>query len=120
MPVRGLSSVRRKTKSVANNIADKRTQRALTKVLIVGAGFAAIMTPVDTSFLVNSQYRKVVFVGDGYTGMVGYTAKYSAAVHDPANPQKFKKVGAEKEFLTKGFEQNAAAINEIFAKEMQV
>lgn len=111
MPVTGLSSARRSTVQLVANVTQRKAQRAVTVALIIGAGYAAIMTPIDTSFLINGQYRKVSKVGAGFSGLIGYTANYAAAVHDPSNPQRFKRAGAEKLFLQKGFEENRAEID---------
>lgn len=78
--------------------------RGMTQALVLGAAEASVMTPVDTSTLLNSQYRDVRKEGDAIVGTVGYTAAYALAVHDPANPQKFRRATAEKEFLKQGFE----------------
>lgn len=91
----------------------QRAVRGMTQALILGASEAAAMTPIDTSTLLNSQYRDVQQDGAQIRGRVGYTADYAAAVHDPDNPQRFRRAGAEKEFLRKGFdnaEPNIAAV----------
>lgn len=77
----------------------------MTKALILGASEASVLTPIDTSTLLNSQYRKVEVDGERIVGTVGYTAEYAAAVHDPDNAQNFRRATAEKEFLRKGFER---------------
>jgi hypothetical protein len=88
-------------------VAGKQRQAAIgmTKALILGASEASGMTPIDTSTLLNSQYRRVEVDGERIVGTVGYTADYAAAVHSPDNPQTFRRPTAEKEFLKKGFER---------------
>lgn len=81
-----------------------RAARGMTQALIIGASEASVMTPIDTSTLLNSQFRKVEQDGQRIVGTVGYTADYALAVHDPDNPQTFRRASAEKEFLKKGFE----------------
>lgn len=121
MPVRGLSSARRITTSLIANVAERKAQRAVTVALIIGAGYAANLTPIDTSFLINGQYRKVDKAPmGGYTGLIGYTASYAAAVHDPSNPQRFQRAGAEKEFLRKGFDNNLREIDEQVAASFRL
>ena len=78
------------------------------------------MTPIHTSVLINSQYRKIEKRGASIRGEVGYTAGYALPVHDPNNPQNFRRATAEKEFLRKGFDQNRAKIDEIIMKGMRV
>jgi hypothetical protein len=51
---------------------------------------------------------------------VGYTADYAQYVHDPANPQRFRRASAEKLFLAKGFNRNLAQIDAIVKKGMKV
>ena len=82
-----------------------KAARGMTQALILGASEAAVMTPIDTSTLLNSQFRDVRLEGEKVVGTVGYTADYAEAVHDPKNKQNFRRASAEKEFLRKGFEQ---------------
>lgn len=84
---------------------DSRQRKAaagMSKALILGASEASVLTPIDTSTLLNSQYRKVAADGTRIVGTVGYTAEYALAVHDPDNPQTFRRTSAEKEFLANG------------------
>lgn len=83
---------------------EQRAARGMTQALILGASEASVLTPIDTSTLLNSQYRQVQKDGSKVVGTVGYTASYALSVHDPANPQNFRRATAEKEFLKKGFE----------------
>lgn len=83
----------------------QRAARGMTQALILGASEAAALTPIDTSTLLNSQYRRVERDGERIVGTVGYTAAYALPVHDPDNPQNFRRASAEKEFLRKGFER---------------
>lgn len=79
-------------------------ERGMTQALILGASEASVMTPIDTSTLINSQYRRVEVEDSKVVGTVGYTAAYAVPVHDPENKQRFRRPSAEKEFLSKGFE----------------
>jgi phage tail sheath protein FI len=79
--------------------------RSMTQALILGASEASTLTPIDTSTLINSQYRAVEKVGSKVVGRVGYTADYALAVHDPDNKQTFRRASARKEFLKLGFER---------------
>jgi hypothetical protein len=82
-----------------------RAAGAMTQALVLGASEASVLTPIATSVLLNSQYKDVQREGQKVRGRVGYTAEYAAAVHDPDNPQRFRRASAEKEFLKKGFER---------------
>ena len=84
---------------------EQKAARGVTQALILGASEASVMTPVDTSTLLNSQFRNVTKEGSKIVGTVGYTAEYAKYVHDPNVKQKFRRSTAEKEFLKKGFEE---------------
>ena len=94
------------TNKLPQFVADRqaRTARAMTQALIIGASEASVLTPIDTSTLINSQFRDVRKTGDKIVGTVGYTAAYAVPVHDPGNPQNFRRPSAKKEFLKNGFE----------------
>ena len=83
----------------------QKLARGMTQSLVLGASEASVMTPIDTSTLLNSQYRLVQPDGARVVGTVGYTAEYAAAVHSPDVKQTFRRASAEKEFLRKGFEK---------------
>ena len=84
---------------------EQKAARGVTQALILGASEASVMTPVDTSTLLNSQFRNVTKEGSKIVGTVGYTAEYAKYVHDPNVKQVFRRSTAEKEFLRKGFEE---------------
>lgn len=84
---------------------EQKAARGVTQALILGASEASVMTPVDTSTLLNSQFRRVDKEGSRIVGTVGYTAEYARYVHDPNVKQVFRRSTAEKEFLRKGFEE---------------
>ena len=84
---------------------EQKAARGVTQALILGASEASVMTPVDTSTLLNSQFRSVAKEGSKIVGTVGYTAEYAKYVHDPNIKQRFRRSTAEKEFLRKGFEE---------------
>ena len=57
--------------------------------------------PVDTSFLINSEFRTTSMSGNVARGTIGYGAKYAPYVHD--GPQKnWQKPGASNRFLELG------------------
>lgn len=116
--VKGVKQVARKVNRAIDNIQDRKVVRALTSAMIIGGSQAAIYTPIDTSYLINSQFREIVINGTRITGRVGYTANYAAYVHDPSIPQNFRRSTAQKEFLTKGFEDERELIDRTIAREM--
>lgn len=89
---------------------ERRAARGMAQAMVLGASEAAVLTPIDTSALLNSQYRDVQKRGTAIVGTVGYTAGYALHVHDPKNQQQFRRATAEKEFLVKGFERQRSGI----------
>lgn len=107
------------TARVVNNLQrfasemKRRAARGMTQALVLGASEASVLTPIDTSTLLNSQYRRVEKSGERIVGTVGYTAEYALPVHDPEHRQRFRRASAEKEFLKKGFERAAQNITAV-------
>lgn len=123
MPVKGLREVRQSLKRITGEISGPMAEKALTEVMIVAAGYAATMTPIDTSNLINSQFRQITNSGSKVSAMLGYTAAYAAAVHDAKGTLKGTNTprsatdpsrgnvwdpDAEPEFLRKAFEDSDA------------
>lgn len=121
MALRGLREARQKTKQIVTDIVQKKAVRAVHRALNIGALQAAVYTPIDTSFLINGQFKDIKIInGVKVTGRVGYSANYAVQVHDPAVVQKFRRATARKEFLTKGFEDSLAEINAAVLDEMKL
>lgn len=121
MPARGIQRVRHNIARAIADIDKLNTHRAVYAILSQGAAMAQVMTPIDTGFLVNSQYAPQITHHKGKTtGHIGYTALYAAAVHEalgtmrgeprPSNRGNHWDPNAEPEFLKKGFEQIRPAI----------
>ena len=98
---------------------EQKAARGVTQALILGASEASVMTPVDTSTLLNSQFRNVAKEGSKIVGTVGYTAEYAKYVHDPNVKQKFRRSTAEKEFLRKGFEEAEPNIRAVITEAIK-
>lgn len=135
MPVRGIKEAVRDTDMLIDSIASIRAERAVTVALSIGGAYATMLTPIDTSNLANSQYRRVNINGKVVVGVVGYTARYALWVHEAPGKLKgqprahFGKTAegkefgggtgngnywdpkAEPQFLRKGFENNRARID---------
>lgn len=133
MPMKGVKEAKAATKALVGRIAGDLTERTVTEILIIGAGYASILTPVDTSLLINSQYRHVTHVFGATFGRVGYTAAYAAAVNAMSGKLKgqpradfgttragqafgggtgvgnYWDPGGEPDFLRKGFERDGKA-----------
>ena len=121
MAVRGLDQALRNTDRLANTLIKNKALRAMHRALNIGALQAAIYTPIDTSFLINGQFKNIKIInGVKVTGKVGYGANYAVAVHDPKVIQKFRRSTAKKEFLTKGFEESISDIDAAVLDEMKI
>ena len=97
-----------------------RGERGMTAALIEGAAEASVFTPIDSSDLLNSQYKSVRRVGGKITGTVGYSVDYALPVHDPDVKQTFRRASARKEFLKLGFEQAEPKIRAILKGAIKV
>ncbi|EPK0224224.1 MULTISPECIES: hypothetical protein [Enterobacter] len=118
--VKGISQAKKNLNALVGDIHGRKVVRAMQSALIIGGSQAALYTPIDTSTLINSQFREITVNGNRVTGRVGYSANYAAYVHDPSVPQKFRRATARKEFLTKGFEDTQRQIDAVIAKEMSL
>ncbi|WP_226052653.1 HK97 gp10 family phage protein [Dickeya chrysanthemi] len=116
--VRGIAQSKRGLERIINDIQGRKAVRAIQSAMLIGAAQAALYTPIDTSTLLNSQYRELTVRGTRLTGRVGYSSNYAVYVHDPNVPQVFRRATAEKEFLTKGFADTREQINEVMRKEL--
>lgn len=118
--VRGINQAKANLDKILNDVQGIKVVRAIQSALIIGSSQAALYTPIDTSTLLNSQYRELDVNGTKVTGRVGYSANYAVYVHDPNVPQTFRRATARKEFLTKGFEDTREQIDAVMRKELQL
>lgn len=118
--VKGISQAKANLDKLISDVQGRKVVRAIQSALIIGSSQAALYTPIDTSTLLNSQYRELDVNGTKVTGRVGYSASYALYVHDPNVPQTFRRATAQKEFLTKGFEDMKDAIDRTIKKEMSL
>jgi len=118
--LRGVQRTVRNTNRIINDIQGRKIVRALQSAMLIGGARAALYTPIDTSALINTEFREIIPNGAIVTGRVGYSTNYAVYVHDPANPQQFRRSTAKKEFLTLGFEEERSAIDAAVAKELSL
>lgn len=78
MPIKGASQVKAKIKASFEDARGEKTYKAIYAILWQGSQLSLTITPVDTSFLVNSLYKPQV---NGTIGQVGYMASYARFVH---------------------------------------
>ncbi|ORJ47848.1 hypothetical protein B2M27_23785 [Kluyvera intermedia] len=86
--VRGIQQAQESLRRIIDDIQGRKVVRAIQSALVIVGAQAAIYTPVDTSTLLNSQFREIMVNGTRVTGRVGYSANYAAYVH--AMPGKLK------------------------------
>ena len=118
--VTGVRQAQANLNKLIGDIQGRKTVRAIQSALLIGGAQAALYTPIDTSTLINSQYRDISVNGTLITGRVGYSANYAVYVHDPSIPQNFRRSTAQKEFLTKGFDDTRDQIDSAVYKEMSL
>lgn len=130
--------------NLIEDIQTRKAPRAVQAANIIIASQAAIITPVDTSTLLNSQFRELHVNGTLITGRVGYSANYALYVHNAPGKLKgqprahFGKTregkefgggsltgnywdpNAEPHFLTKGAEQSKDDVDRVVKKEMSL
>ncbi|RDA68353.1 HK97 gp10 family phage protein [Hafnia paralvei] len=82
LKVKGISNAKKNLNDLINDVKGRKAVRAIQSALILGSSRAAYYTPIDTSTLINSQFREVDFNGVQITGRVGYSANYAAYVHE--------------------------------------
>ncbi len=111
MPVKGRKQVNQNVKALLAKITGPVTEQTVTAVLITGQAYAAAITPRDTSFLVNTQYRRIEKKPGKTIGMSGYGADYALYVNDAPGTLKGKPRSGVKSFETKngktGFASNS-------------
>ncbi|EOC0210498.1 HK97 gp10 family phage protein [Cronobacter dublinensis] len=118
--VRGIAKAKANLDALINDVQGRKVVRAVQSALLIGGAQAALYTPIDTSTLLNSQFREIDANGTKVTGRVGYSANYAVYVHDPNVPQTFRRATARKEFLTKGFEDTREQIDRVMKQELSL
>ncbi|MEN0580862.1 HK97 gp10 family phage protein [Phytobacter palmae] len=86
--VKGIQQAKDNLNRIIDDIKGRKVVRGIQSALLIVGAQAAIYTPVDTSTLLNSQFREIMLNGTRITGRVGYSANYAAYVH--AMPGKLK------------------------------
>jgi hypothetical protein len=114
----GIEETNRKMKAALDRIGGPLTERFVTEMLIAAGARAATYTPVATSALINSQYRKTWQAQQSWIGELGYGADYARYVHEakgtlmgtntPRSPARLGNVwgpNGQPKFLEKGVEE---------------
>lgn len=129
MPARGLKEARQRTREVFKLVGEKAS-RTMVEVLIAGRSYTLMLTPIDTSNLVNSAFIDVRTRKNGVSGRFGFTAAYAAAVHGmpgtlkgqprPDGNGNYWDPDAEPEFVRKGFEDNRRQLDAVVQRGMKI
>ena len=118
--VSGVRDCINRLNTIVGDVQARKSVRAIQSALLIGGTRAALYTPIDTSTLINSQYREMFVNGNRLTGRVGYSANYASYVHDPNHPMKFRRSTARKEFLYQGFIDEKETIEQVIRREMKL
>lgn len=118
--IRGIAEVSANINALVGNITGRKVTRAIQAAMLIGGAQATLFTPIDTSTLINSQFREITVNGTRVTGRVGYSANYAVFVHDSKVKQTFRRATARKEFLTLGFEESRDEIEAAMHQEMRI
>lgn len=118
--IRGIAEVSANINALVGNITGRKVTRAIQAAMLIGGAQTTLFTPIDTSTLINSQFREITVNGTRVTGRVGYSANYAVFVHDPKVKQTFRRVTARKEFLKLGFEESRDEIEAAMHQEMRI
>ncbi len=88
--LQGIDKAKRYMDAFIGEVQSENVVRAITAASIIIGTEAASMTPIDTSTLINSQFRSISYRGTQTTGRIGYSAKYAAAVNNAPGTLKGK------------------------------
>lgn len=132
MAIKGMAQVRTNLRKQLTLAIPSDAEKAMHVATSIIGGYATLMTPVDTSNLINSQYRIVKNTGTKVIAAIGYTAKYAAAVHEkpgtlrgagvmrPSGRGAFWSPDAEPEFLSKAGNENLSEIDQAVERAMKI
>ncbi|NIF57536.1 HK97 gp10 family phage protein [Enterobacter sp. Ap-916] len=128
--VKGVSQAKQKLDALLGEVQGRKVGRAIKSALFIIGADAATMTPIDTSYLVNSQYQEMLVNGTRVTGRVGYSANYAVYVHEASGKLRgrprangsgnYWDPSGEPKFLEKAFKDNADKVAAIIHKELSL
>lgn len=142
--IKGIKQVSDNINALIGDIQGKKAVRAIQAGMLIGGAQAAIYTPIDTSTLINSQFREMTVSGTRLAGKVGYSAKYAMYVHSASGKLKgqpradfgvtragvafgggtgtgkYWDPNAKPGFLKAGFEESRQQIEAAMEREMKI
>lgn len=104
MPIKGVGAVRANYSRVINEVSGPKTVKVVSAIVSIGAGYAKLYTPLDTSALINSQRKSVSQSGGAIVGKVWYSQDYAVWLETKDTWNPVKKKSAKPHFLKSGFE----------------
>lgn len=126
----GGKAIQKRMSQLVGELKGPVTERTLTAAIIVAQSEAALLTPVDTSTLINSAGRFVRATQTGAVGTIYYTADYAAYVHESSGSMKgqprangngvYWAPNGEPKFLEKGVENAIPEMRRIVLKGYRV
>lgn len=132
MAIKGMAQVRSNVRKQLTLAIPSDAEKAMHIATSIIGGYATLMTPVDTSNLINSQYRIVKNTGTKVIAAIGYTARYAAAVHEkpgtlrgagvmrPSGRGNYWDPDAEPQFLSKAGDDNLSEIDQAVERAMKI
>lgn len=128
--IKGIKAAQRRLDAVVEDVRTRKAVRAIKSAMFIIGAESALMTPMDTGTLVNSQFQETMINGTRITGRIGYSANYAVYVHNasgimkglprPNNRGNYWDPSGEPKFLTKAAEQTRRQVDDIIRKEMKL
>lgn len=128
--IKGIKAAQRRLDAVVEDVRTRRAVRAIKSAMFIIGAESALMTPMDTGTLVNSQFQETMINGTRITGRIGYSANYAVYVHNasgimkglprPNNRGNYWDPSGEPKFLTKAAERTRRQVDDTIRKEMKL
>ncbi len=128
--IKGIKAAQRRLDAVVEDVRTRKAVRAIKSAMFIIGSESALMTPMDTGTLVNSQFQETMINGTRITGRIGYSANYAVYVHNasgimkglprPNNRGNYWDPSGEPKFLTKAAERTRRQVDDIIRKEMKL
>jgi len=128
--IKGIKAAQRRLDAVVEDVRTRKAVRAIKSAMFIIGAESALMTPMDTGTLVNSQFQEPMINGTRITGRIGYSANYAVYVHNasgimkglprPNNRGNYWDPSGEPKFLTKAAEKTRRQVDDIIRKEMKL
>lgn len=128
--IKGIKAAQRRLDAVVEDVRTRKAVRAIKSAMFIIGAESALITPMDTGTLVNSQFQETMINGTRITGRIGYSANYAVYVHNasgimkglprPNNRGNYWDPSGEPKFLTKAAERTRRQVDDIIRKEMKL